>query len=180
MSLKHARAETPAPAGKLVAALAAALMLAACATPLPEGANLMTEPSPDARIRSRADYDAYLAAFNAHRYDDQIAYYAPDVEFSVGSITLSSPEAIKEFYDDFHDYVDEHVGVAAYAQTGDTVAVAVPTRFEARRTYDKNGLTFEPGEVREIVTLAFYKLKDGKIWRIRMARYNGTAADFAE
>lgn len=131
-------------------------------------------------IRSRADLQRYFDAFNAKDYATQIRFYAPDVSFAVGDLQIGSPDEIAAFYDDFHDYVDEHVEIGRYAKTGDTVAVVVPTRFEARETYDKHGLLFEAGSVRESVSFVFYDLKDGKIWRIRMARYAGTAADFAE
>ena len=140
---------------------------------------LATSPAADdARIRSEADLQAYLDAFNERRYADQIRYYAPDVSYSVGALTLTSPDQIADFYDDFHDYVNEHVEIGAYAQTGNTVAVAMPSRFEAFRSYDKHGLVFPEGEVREIVSFIFYELKDGKIWRIRVARYNGSAEEF--
>ena len=132
----------------------------------------------DYTIRSRADLQAYVDAFNGHDYATQIKYYAPDVAYDVGTLQIRSPQDIADFYDDFHDYVDEHVEIARFAMTGDTAAVVLPTRFEARETYDKNGLTYEAGSVREIVSFAFYDLKDGKIWRIRIARYAGDASDF--
>ncbi len=156
-----------------LAATAAALALALCAT-------THARAQDDARIRSQSDLQAYLDAFNEKRYADQIRYYAPDVRYSVGSVTLTSPQAIADFYDDFHDYVNEHVEIAAYAQTGDVVAVAMPSRFEAFRTYDKNGLVFPEGDVREIVSFVFYELEDGKIRRIRVARYGGSAEELAE
>jgi limonene-1,2-epoxide hydrolase len=137
-------------------------------------------PADDARIRSQADLQAYLDAFNEKRYADQIRYYAPDVSYNVGTLAITSPQQIADFYDDFHDYVNEHVEVGAFAMTGDTVAVAMPSRFEAFRTYDKNGLLFEEGSVRESVSFIFYELEDGKIRRIRMARYGGAYEDFAE
>jgi hypothetical protein len=132
----------------------------------------------DARIRSREDLQTYIDHFNRKRYDEQIAYYAPDVMYKVGSLTLSSPQAIKDFYADFHQYSKEFVRVARFAQTGDTVAVALPSRFEPFRDYEKNGLSFKAGTIYEFVSLVFYTLKDGKIWRIRMARYAGPPGDF--
>jgi hypothetical protein len=160
------------PARGALAALGA-LALAACAS--------TGDDAPDeARIRGRADLQAYLDAFNDKRYADQIRYYAPDVAFSIGSVSMTSPQAIAEFYDDFHDYVIEHVEIGAYAQTGDTVAVAMPSRFEAIRTYDKHGLLFEEGSVRESVSFIFYELEDGKIRRIRVARYAGSAEEFQD
>ena len=134
--------------------------------------------SEDARIRSQADLQAYIDHFNGKRYDQQIAYYAPDVAYKVGTLTLSSPQAIKDFYADFHQYSKEFVRIARFAQTGDTVAVALPSRFEPFRDYEQNGLSFKAGTVYEFVSLVFYTLKDGKIWRIRMARYAGPPSDF--
>jgi predicted lipid-binding transport protein (Tim44 family) len=136
------------------------------------------EAEDDYVIRSRADLQRYIDAFNARDYATQIRFYAPDVAFNVGDLQIRSPQDIAAFYDDFHDYVDEHVEIARYAKTGDTVAIVVPTRFAARETYDKNGLLFEAGSVRDSVSLVFYDLKDGKIWRVRMARYAGPASDF--
>lgn len=132
----------------------------------------------DARIRSQADLQAYIDHFNGKRYDQQIAYYAPDVAYKVGTLTLSSPQAIKDFYADFHQYSKEFVRIARFAQTGDTVAVALPSRFEPFRDYEQNGLSFKAGAIYEFVSFVFYTLKDGKIWRIRMARYGGSASDF--
>jgi hypothetical protein len=132
----------------------------------------------DARIRSRADLQKYLDHFNNKRYDQQVAYYAPDVVYKVGSLTLSNPKAIADFYRDFHQYVKEYVRVVDYIQDGDTVAVTMPSQFEAFKDYDKNGLTYKAGESRYIVSFIFYKLENGKIKQIRVARYNGPATDF--
>lgn len=134
----------------------------------------------DARIRSRADLQDYLDQFNGRNYARQIAYYAPDVRYKVGTLTLSSPQQIADFYADFHEYSREFVEIGEFAMTGDTVAVTMPSRFEPFRDYEKNGLSFQAGTVKEFVSFIFYKLKDGKIWRIRVARYAGPAADFAE
>jgi hypothetical protein len=136
----------------------------------------MAEP----RIRTREDVEAYIGHFNARRYPQQIAYYAPDVRFSVGSLTLTSPQAIADFYADFHAHVDEHVELLRFAMTGDTVAGVVAARFEPRTTYDRNGLRFDVGTVTEFVTFLLYTLDEGKIRRIHMARYAGSRRDFLE
>lgn len=153
---------------RITTALAAAVLLAAPAA----------AQQGDYAIRSQADLQAYLDAFNGHDYATQIRYYAPDVAYDVGDLQIRSPQDIADFYDDFHDYVDEHVEIARFAKTGDTVAVVMPTRFEAHETYDKHGLRFEAGSVRESVSFIFYDLKDGKIWRIRVGQYRGPASDF--
>jgi hypothetical protein len=130
------------------------------------------------QMRSRADYEHYLACFNGRDYAGQIAYYAPDVRYKVGTLTLDSPQAIADFYADFHAHSTEHVALREFTLTGETMAVAVATRFEPFRDYERHGLVFKAGTIRDIVTLAFYRLAGGRIHRIRMARYEGPADDF--
>jgi predicted ester cyclase len=131
-----------------------------------------------ARIRSRADLQAYLDHFNRKEYEQQIAYYSPEVLYKVGTLTLSGPRQIADFYADFHQYCKEHVEIAQFALQGDVCAVVMPSRFEPFRDYKRHGLSFEVGKVVEFVSFIFYTLKDGKIWRIRVGRYPGTAQDF--
>ncbi|MGH8149239.1 MAG: nuclear transport factor 2 family protein [Steroidobacteraceae bacterium] len=137
-----------------------------------------TESGRDSRIRSRADLQAYLDHFNNKEYERQIAYYAPDVVYKVGALTLTSPRQIADFYADFHQYSKEHVEIAQFVLQGDLCAVVMPSRFEPFRDYKKHGLSFEAGKPVAFVSFIFYTLKDGKIWRIRVGRYPGTAEDF--
>ncbi len=130
------------------------------------------------RVTTRADLETYLAHFNAKRYEQQIAYYAPDVVYKVGSLTLTSPQQIADFYADFHQYVKEHVEIVQIAIDGDTVAVALHAIFEPFRDYIRNGLTFKVGTTTDIVSFVFYRLKGGRIHRIRMTRYPGPLSDF--
>lgn len=136
-------------------------------------------PSTASRIQSRADLQKYLTHFNNKEYEQQIAYYAPDVLYKVGSLTLTSPRQIAEFYADFHRYVKEHVDLIDIAIDGDTAAVALHATFEPFEDYVRNGLTFKVGTTTDIVSFVFYKLQNGRIHRIRMTRYNGPASDFA-
>ena len=132
----------------------------------------------DARIRSRQDLQDYLDHFNGKRYAQQIEYYAPDVVYKVGNLSLTAPQQIADFYADFHQYSKEYVEIADFVIQGDTCAVSMPSYFEPFRDYDKNGLSFKAGTKIEVVSFIFYTLKDGKIWRIRVARYPGPISDF--
>ena len=132
----------------------------------------------EARIRSREDLQHYLDCFNGKRYAEQIQYYAPDVVYKVGDLTLTSPQAIADFYADFHQYCDERVEVADFLLDGDKCACSMPSFFKPFRNYEKHGLSFKVGEPREFVSFIIYTLKDGKIWRIRVARYPGPVSDF--
>jgi hypothetical protein len=130
------------------------------------------------KIQSHVDLRKYLTHFNNKEYEQQIAYYAPDVAYKVGSLTLTSPRQIADFYADFHQYVKEHVELIDIAIDGDTVAVALHAIFEPFRDYVRNGLTFKVGTTTDIVSFVFYRLREGKIHRIRMTRYGGPASDF--
>ena len=132
----------------------------------------------DYRIRSRADLQNYLDCFNSKRYDEQCRYYAPDVIYNVGSVSNTSPQQIADFYADFHQYCDEYVEIADFLLDGDKCALSLPSYFRPFRDYEKNGLSFKVGEDREIVSFIIYTLKEGKIWRIRVARYPGPVSDF--
>ena len=129
-------------------------------------------------IAGREDYERYLGYFNDREYDGQIAFYTLDVRYRVGTLVIEGPGQIRDFYRDFHQYSTEHVALREFALSGDTLAVAVATRFEPFRDYLQNGLEFRAGEPKDILTLAFYRLRGGRIHRIRMARYGGPASDF--
>jgi hypothetical protein len=131
------------------------------------------------KIQTRADLQKYLTHFNNKDYEQQIAYYAPDVVYKVGSLTLTSSRQIADFYADFHQYVKEHVELVDIALAGDTVAVALHAIFEPFRDYVRNGLTFEVDTTTDIVSFVFYKLQDGRVRRIRMTRYGGPITDFS-
>jgi hypothetical protein len=137
----------------------------------------MTDPSP--RIRTRADLEEYLSHFNARRYEQQIAYYAPDVIYKVGSLTLTSPRQIADFYADFHQHVKERVEILQSAIEGDSVGAVMHAVFEPFKDYVRNGLEFKVGTTTDIVSFVFYRLKGGLIHRIRMTRYPGPASDFS-
>ena len=134
----------------------------------------------DGRVRSRADLEDYIAAFNRKDYDRQISYYAPDVRYVARDAVLDTPEKIKDFYADFHTYCREKVWLHDFVMEGDTIAVSLPSLFEPFRDYTKHGFEFRVGQDVKIVSFAFYTLKDGKIWRIRTARYNGPFSDYAD
>ena len=132
------------------------------------------------KVESRADLEKYISHFNNKEYEKQIAYYAPDVTFKVGSLTLTSPRQIADFYADFHQYVKEWVELALFAKDGNTIGAVIHAIFEPFKDYVRNGLTFKVGTTTEIITLAFYTLKDGQIHRIRMTRYSGALSDWAD
>jgi hypothetical protein len=137
----------------------------------------MTDRPP--RIETREDLEQYIGHFNAKRYEQQVAYYDPEVLYKVGSLTLTNPQQIADFYADFHGSVKERVQLLELAIDGNTVAAVLHAVFEPFKSYLHNGLTFKAGVTTEIVSFVFYKLREGRIHRIRMTRYPGPASDFA-
>jgi hypothetical protein len=137
----------------------------------------MSESPP--RIQTHADMEQYIAHFNARRYEQQMAYYAPDVIYKVGSLTLTSPQQIVDFYADFHQHVKERMEIVQLAIDGDTVAAVIRAVFEPTKDYVRNGLLYKVGAVTDIVSFVFYRLSEGRIHRVRMTRYPGPVSDFA-
>jgi len=138
----------------------------------------MTEATP--RIATHADLENYIGHFNARRYEQQVAYFAPDVIYKVGNLTLTSPRQIADFYADFHQSVRERVDIVQLAIDGDTVAAVLHAVFEPQRDYVRNGLQYQVGMPKDVVSFVFYRLRDGRIHRIRMTRYPGPASDFRD
>src|SRR5215510_9534984 len=110
------------------------------------------------RIQSRADLDQYLSHFNNKDYEQQIAYYAPDVIYKVGSLTLTSPQQIADFYADFHQSVRERIELVEFALDGDTLAAVLHAVFEPFKEYVRNGLLYKVGTTTDIVSFVFYGL----------------------
>jgi SnoaL-like domain len=118
----------------------------------------------------RTTLQTYLSHFNNRRYEQQAAYYAPDVAFELPTLTLRGPQAIIDLYKEFHPHVREHVEIADMIASRDKVFVVLPSRFEVLSDFKKYGLDFEAGKLYEIVSFIFYELESNKFKRIRSAR----------
>jgi SnoaL-like domain len=121
---------------------------------------------------NRADYDRYLAAFNAKDYDGVADFYAEPINMDFFGISLRSREDLKQFYSFLHSYVKESVTVRNFASSDTLTAIDGLVRIEAirdltREILDDHGATgFFPimaGEVQELRQCIFYTIRDGKI-----------------
>jgi hypothetical protein len=70
------------------------------------------------------------------------------------------------------------VEIVQVAIDGDSVGVVLHAVFEPFKDYVRNGLSFKAGAKTDIVSFVFYRLKEGRIHRIRMTRYAGALSDF--
>ena len=121
---------------------------------------------------NRADYDRYLAAFNAKDYDGVADFYAEPMKMDFFGVALRSREDLKRFYGFLHSYVKESVTVRNFASSDTLTAVDAIVRIEATRdlpaeTLAANGCAqFHPmtaGQVFELRQFIFYTIRDGKI-----------------
>jgi ketosteroid isomerase-like protein len=121
---------------------------------------------------NRADYDRYLAAFNAKDYDSVADFYADPINMDFFGVSLRSRDDLKRFYAFLHSYVKESVTVRNFASSQTLTAVDAIVRIEAFRDLtaeilDANGcggfFPIKTGEVQEMRQFIFYTIRDGKI-----------------
>ena len=127
---------------------------------------------------NRADYDRYLAAFNAKDYDGVCDFYAQPMAMDFFGVSLRSRDDMKRFYSFLHTYVLESVRVLNFASSDTLTAVDAIVRVEGirdldRATLDANGapglFPIAKGEVQEMRQFIFYTLREGKIANVECA-----------
>lgn len=127
---------------------------------------------------NRADYERYLAAFNAKDYDGVCDFYAQPMDMTFFGVSLRSREDMKGFYGFLHAHVLESVRVLNFASSATLTAVDAIVRIEGvkdldRATLDANGapglFPIKAGEVQELRQFIFYTLRDGKIANVECA-----------
>jgi ketosteroid isomerase-like protein len=124
---------------------------------------------------NRADYERYLAAFNAKDYDAVCAFYAEPMTMDFFGVSLRSPDDMKRFYRFLHDHVKESVRILNFAASDTLTAVDAIVRIEAIKDLDAETLAannaaglfpISKGDVHEIRQFIFYTIRDGKIAQV--------------
>ena len=127
---------------------------------------------------NRADYERYLAAFNARDYDAVCDFYAEPMNMSFFGVSLRSREDMKRFYSFLHRHVLETVRILNFASSETLTAVDGLVRVEGisdldQATLDANGCSglfpIKAGEMQEMRQFIFYTLRDGKIANVECA-----------
>ena len=120
---------------------------------------------------TRADYEAYAAAFNSKDYDAVADFYADPPNLTFFGVHLRSREELKRFYSFLHSYIRESVSINRLAASDELVAVDATVRVEAFRDLDAatlaaNGCAglfpIAAGTVQEMRQFIHYQVKDGK------------------
>jgi hypothetical protein len=127
---------------------------------------------------NRADYDRYLAAFNARDYDTVCDFYAEPMNMDFFGVSIRSRADMKRFYGFLHSYVRESVSVQNFASSDTLTAVDALVRIEAFRDLDAatlaaNGcaafLPIKAGEVQQLRQFIFYTIRNQKIAKVECA-----------
>ena len=127
---------------------------------------------------SRADYDRYLAAFNAKDYDAICDFYAEPMDMDFFGVHLCSRADMKRFYGFLHSYVKESVTVRNFASSDTLTAVDAIVRVEGFRDLDAQALAangcaqffpIKAGEVQQMRQFIFYTMRAGRIAKVECA-----------
>ena len=81
-------------------------------------------------IRSREDFDAYLAKFNSRDYEGFLAYFAGKFEMIHVGGNLKSREEVMKFYGFLHKYIKETVIVDHFVMNPNMIAMEARVRIE--------------------------------------------------
>jgi hypothetical protein len=127
---------------------------------------------------NRANYERYLAAFNARDYEAVGDFYADPMDMIFFGVRLRCRADMKRFYGFLHAYVKESVTVRNFASSRTLTAVDAIVRVEAYRDLDRDTLAahgcagffpIKAGEVQEMRQFIFYTLLDGRIAKVECA-----------
>lgn len=127
---------------------------------------------------NRADYDRYLAAFNAKDYHGVADFYAQPMALNFFGVALRGREDLIRFYGFLHSYVRETVTINNFAASDTLTAVDAVVRIEAFRDLDAETLAahgcgglfpIRSGEVQTMRQFIFYTLTDGLISNVECA-----------
>lgn len=120
---------------------------------------------------TKDDFHRYLGYFNNKMYEKLIPFYAADVVIELPAFSLEGPQAIVDFYKDFHTYVREFVEANYLVMDERGIAVEMYSEFECFRDYPNEKLPFRKGETRRLLNFVHYDLVNDKFKNVRVARY---------
>ncbi len=123
---------------------------------------------------NRAEYDRYVADFNARDYAAVLSRFADAFELHFAGYVFRTREQVLDFYTFFHRHVEEHVNVHRFVADPDTVALEADVVLHAlddltpamlaERGFDRL-VSLRRGETVTIPQFIHYHLENGKIVR---------------
>ena len=124
---------------------------------------------------NRADYEQYLACFNARDYDGVLRFWAPRFEASFAGVVLRDGADLRRFYAFLHSYLDERISVLDFVGDEQVVALRALVRVEGKRELTREALVaagygglhpIQPGQVIEMQQLIMYRLEGGRFGKV--------------
>ncbi|EHJ61428.1 nuclear transport factor 2 family protein [Novosphingobium pentaromativorans] len=124
------------------------------------------------------EFMVYVAHFNAADLEACRPFWAPDVRLTLPpgpggeARILDGPDAIVTRYRESFKFVHERLRIDYLAIDGDRIACEMYTEFEAHSDHpDFAAHPLRQGDVYIMTNFVHYDLKDGRFWRIRVARF---------
>lgn len=127
------------------------------------------------------DFKDYLEAFNSRNYEKlHSKYFHPDVKLYTLGYILDGQKGVKEFYKFFHEYIDETIGFIDYHPSKNGFIGEVSMTLKAKKAltpeitkaHGFSRLTPVPeGATYDTILFVDYRLKDGKLHKIRCAEF---------
>ena len=123
----------------------------------------------------RAEYDTYLARFNARDYRGVLEFWAPEFEASFAGVVLRNGAELLQFYQFLHSYLSESISVAEFVADEQVVALRALVRIVGQRDLSREQLVaagysglhpVAAGQVIEIPQLIMYQLAAGKFKKV--------------
>ena len=124
---------------------------------------------------NRADYERYLACFNARDYEGVLGFWAPQFEANFAGVVLRNGAELRRFYAFLHSYLDERIQVEDFIGDERLVALRAQVRIEGKRELTRDALVaagfgglhpIAPGQVIEMQQLILYRLEGGKFKQV--------------
>jgi predicted SnoaL-like aldol condensation-catalyzing enzyme len=133
----------------------------------------VTKPTPrlGGSLEQRQAFNDYTRAFSNAEFDRFSAYYTDDVTCELGAFTLKGRDGIVDFYRKMFKTVRETLTVHQIVADDDGIAADITTQFTA--TEDAPDFVVGPLKKGQFIrgrVFVHYKLRDGKIAAIKVAR----------
>ena len=121
---------------------------------------------------NRADFDRYIALFNARSLEQLRPYYTSDVRLDLPTRTLEGPDAIIAFYSNAAEFREEYLETRFLMMSEHKIAVELYTEFRCIKDFaDFVAMPLKPGDIYVMNNFVFYELEGGKFKVIRVAQY---------
>ena len=128
----------------------------------------------------RAQFDDYIARFNAQDMTAFDAYPHPDMRCLNGTLDISGVEGFKRHYQQIWSTFDEALTVERFIGDADTVAIRMWAHFTATRDDDASMFgSVRRGDAFDFRGVIIYELADGRFTDIQVAynSFSSTTAD---